>query len=304
MADYDKLNDLLQKTSRTFALTIPLLPETTRRDVGVAYLLFRILDSFEDATLWSAPRRIRAIEEFIRLLNDSDLAGAAEAAKHWLDEPPLEHAGYLELIALTPRVLEWHRELGAEARERIRFHLARTGAGMAEFVARTNGSGTLQLGSLAELREYCYFVAGIVGQLLTDLYVLGCPQLASVEPELHARAVRFGEGLQLVNILKDAQPDAAEGRVYLPSGVTLDDVFAIAQADLVAALEYTELLRDGNADFGVVAFNALNARLALATLGVLRDRGLGSKLTRGQLSGLAADVMHSIRSGASLVTDA
>ena len=49
------VNDLLVKTSRTFALAIPLLPEPTRREVGLAYLLFRIADTFEDATAWTPP---------------------------------------------------------------------------------------------------------------------------------------------------------------------------------------------------------------------------------------------------------
>ena len=306
MMHSEKLNDLLQKTSRTFALTIPLLPEPTQREVGVAYLLFRIIDSFEDATRWPPGERIAALQEFIRLLEDPNVEHAkwSEATARWLREPPLDHAGYLELIEQTPLVLEWHRSLRPQARAQIERQLVRTARGMAEFVGRTDGAGTLRLGSLRELRDYCYVVAGIVGQLLTELYVLGGPQLECVAPALRDRAVHFGEGLQLVNILKDAQPDADEGRVYLPGDSTLEQVIALAHADLVDALEYTELLRTAHADFGVVAFNALNARLALATLRALRDRGLGSKLTRVQLTGLADDVMRSIRSGSSLVSDA
>ena len=305
MMHSEKLNDLLQKTSRTFALTIPLLPEPTRREVAVAYLLFRIIDSFEDGARWSPEKRIEALTEFTRLLGDSSARERdfAEAAEGWVREPPLDHDGYIELISLTPLVIEWHRALRPEARAQIERHLVHTADGMADFVGRTSGGGTLRLESLAELREYCYVVAGIVGQLLTELYLLGSPQLERVAPALRERALDFGEGLQLVNILKDAQPDAAEGRLYLPREVTLDEVFGLARADLAVALEYTELLRTANADFGIVAFNALNARLALATLRVLRDRGLGSKLTRLQLSGLAADVMRSIRAGSSLVSD-
>jgi len=303
MPDHDKLQDLLQKTSRTFALTIPLLPEPTRGAVGVAYLLFRIIDTFEDATEWTSDKRIDALEEFVRLLEQPAVLAVSEATARWTAEPPLAHAGYLELLAHTPSVLEWHAALRPEARELIREHLIRTARGMVRFVRHTNGAGTLRLETLEQLRDYCFVVAGIVGQLLTELYLVDAPQLASVAADLRARALQFGEGLQLVNILKDAQPDAAEGRFYLPRGVTLEDVFNLTRSDLVAALEYTELLRTARADFGVVAFNALNARLALATLRVLHDRGLGSKLTRVQLTGLAADVMHSIRSGASLVSD-
>ncbi len=56
------LDDLLLKTSRTFALSIPLLPEPTRREVGIAYLLFRVADTLEDATLWTARRQVEQLE--------------------------------------------------------------------------------------------------------------------------------------------------------------------------------------------------------------------------------------------------
>jgi len=302
----DTLQQLLGKTSRTFALTIPLLPHPTQREVGVAYLLFRIADTFEDAALWSPERRIAALEQFASLISethtgavgDAHTRAHAEIVDTWLKDPPLDHAGYLQLLEHTTTVLQWHSELRPAAQELITDHVLRTARGMQDFVSRTNGEGVLWLDTLQDLRDYCLAVAGIVGQMLTELYLLQCPALASVQGELRERAVRFGEGLQLVNILKDAQPDAAEGRVYLPRQLTRADVIALADSHLEAAVEYTELLRTAGADFGIVAFNALNARLALASLRVLRDHGPGSKLSRLQLSGLTDDVMRSIRAGA------
>ncbi|HEX4354413.1 MAG TPA: squalene/phytoene synthase family protein, partial [Polyangiales bacterium] len=300
MSDQDELQALLQKTSRTFALTIPLLPQPIRQEVGVSYLLFRIIDTFEDATAWSSDRKTAALAEFVRLMDESDPSRVRAAAARWIEEPPLDHAGYLELLARTPEVLQWQRALRPEARDQIRRHLTRTAQGMSEFVVCANGTGMLRLETMQDLRDYCFAVAGIVGQMLTELYLLSSPKLASVADDLRERAVSFGEGLQLVNILKDAQPDAAEGRVYLPRQLTLAEVFLLARHDLETALEYTEILRSAEADFGIVAFNALNARLALATLRVLSDQGLGSKLTRLQLTGLAVDVMRSIKAGAPL----
>lgn len=294
----DTLQRLLGKTSRTFALTIPLLPEPVRREVGVAYLLFRIADTFEDATLWTPEQRIDGLKQFVRQLRGEDEQPVAEAVAGWLQNPPLEHEGYIELLQHTSAVLRWHAELRPAARQLITDHLVRTAEGMQHFVSRTSGEGVLWLETLQDLQEYCFAVAGIVGQVLTELYLLQCPELTSVADELRARAVRFGEGLQLVNILKDATPDAAEGRVYLPKQLTRADVIALAHNGLEAAVEYTELLRTARVDFGVVAFNALNARLAIATLRVLRDHGPGSKLSRLQLTGLTADVMASIRAGA------
>jgi farnesyl-diphosphate farnesyltransferase len=297
-SDSDALQALLQKTSRTFALTIPMLPHPLRTEIGVAYLLFRIIDTFEDATAWSPAERQKALGEFCALLADDAGDGAARAAAEaWLRRPPVEHDGYRELLSDTPRVLGWYRRLSPPARAQMRTHVERSAQGMSRFVDRTDAAGVLRLETMADLHDYCYVVAGIVGEMLTELFVLGDAHLTGVANELRSRAVAFGEGLQLVNILKDAGADAVEGRTYLPRQVQLAEVFTVARADLRQATEYIETLRAAGADRGLVAFNALNASLAIATLRLLRDKGLGSKLTRPQVAGLAAHVAHALEVG-------
>ena len=103
------IDDLLQRTSRTFALAIPLLPEPTRNQVGIAYLLYRIADTFEDAVLWTRERRLEGLGRFVELL-DQDPTASEKLASDCLREPPLEHAGYRELLARMPLVL---RDFGA-----------------------------------------------------------------------------------------------------------------------------------------------------------------------------------------------
>jgi farnesyl-diphosphate farnesyltransferase len=302
MSDID---DLLLKTSRTFALTIPLLPEPTRTEVSVAYLLFRIIDTFEDATHWTAARRIEALGQFVRLLD-----GPAEASAQLVDEcarrPPIDHAGYRELLAKMPVVLAEFQRLQAGARGPIRKHLARSAEGMSGFVARARAQPAaesagapagLELQTVEDLRAYCYAVAGIVGEMLTELFLLGRPNLAGIAGELRSRAAAFGEGLQLVNILKDARPDAAEGRIYLPRQATLREIFALAQSDLAVAAAYTEMLRAAGAERGLVGFNAFVTKLAVATVQVLRERGLGAKLTRLQVAKITAEVTHALGRG-------
>jgi len=171
-------------------------------------------------------------------------------------------------------------------------------------VERSDVNGYFQLQTLQDLREYCFVVAGIVGQMLTELFILQSPSLEKVGPELRARAVEFGEALQLVNILKDVRPDADEGRVYLPREATLPEIFLLARADLRRATEYIDLLRAAGADKGMVAFNAINTRLAIGTLHVLRDRGPGAKLTRLQVTTLAAQVMNAVQTGGALFPEA
>jgi farnesyl-diphosphate farnesyltransferase len=291
-----ELQALLQKTSRTFALTIPLLPEPLQTEVATAYLLFRIIDTFEDATRWDAAGRTAALSLFIQhmQLMEGDGHDLGASVAKWLEAPPLDHAGYLDLLAATPRVIAWHRRLRPAAGELLRKHLVRSARGMISIVERTDANGVLQMRTLQDLRDYCFIVAGIVGEMLTELFILQSPSCKPVADDLRARAVEFGEALQLVNILKDVRPDAAEGRIYLPREASLAEVFQLARADLRRAAEYIDLLQKAGAAKGTVAFNALNTRLAIATLRLLRDQGPGAKLTRLQVTGIAAEVMNAV----------
>jgi len=287
------IGDLLQKTSRTFALTIPFLPEPTRREVGIAYLLFRIIDTFEDATRWPPNRSVEALARFVALV-DGPPGAAASLVDECAREPPVDHAGYRELLAEIPLVLQAFRDLQPGARESIHRHLGRSAEGMKRFVIRSAEPEGLKLETIEDLHDYCYAVAGIVGELLTELVLLGRPRLASVAADLKSRAAAFGEGLQLVNILRDAHPDAAQGRVYLPRRATTREVIALANRDLTAAAAYTETLRAAGAERGLVAFNAFIAKLAIANLQLLREKGLGAKLSRLQVAAVGAEVARAL----------
>jgi farnesyl-diphosphate farnesyltransferase len=278
MAD---LEQLLIDSSRTFALAIPHLPEPTRREVTIAYLLFRVADTFEDAASWPRARRIEALDRFGRLLQAPDRQEIAEVSRRWAAEVPCEQPGYQELLAELPFVLDSFFALNPEAVALIRDHTLRTAQGMAGFVARTDDGGELRLRDVPDLQAYCYVVAGIVGELLTELFLLGRPQLVPAAPYLRQRSRLFGEGLQLVNILKDSA--STEGRRYPPDGVDRAEVLALARRDLRAASEYVLALQRAGAERGLVAFNALPVRLAQATLDRVEQAGPGSKLTRPEV---------------------
>jgi farnesyl-diphosphate farnesyltransferase len=280
MAD---LEQLLIATSRTFALAIPLLPEPTRLEVTLSYLLFRVADTFEDAASWPRALRIEALARFDALLAAPDREEIAAVSRYWADEVPCEQIGYRDLLAGLPAVLDSFFALSPAAVELIREHVLRTSRGMAGFVARTTDEGELRLRDIPDLQAYCYVVAGIVGELLTELFLLGRPWLEPVAAELRARSRAFGEGLQLVNILKDSASDATEGRRYLPEGVERAEVMALARRDLQAAREYVLALQSAGAERGVVAFNALPVRLATASLDRIEQVGPGSKLTRPEV---------------------
>jgi farnesyl-diphosphate farnesyltransferase len=279
-----EIDDLLEKTSRTFALAIPLLPEPTRLQVGIAYLLFRIADTFEDAELWPRAKKLEALASFARLLQRPAPEEARRAALGWLAEPPCRHDGYLELVQKTPEVLGAFWCLQEGARQLIGEHTRRTAEGMARFVRRTNQEGELELADLEDLKRYCYVVAGIVGEMLTELFLLGRRALAPVRSFLRERSARFGEALQLVNIIKDSLADATRGRRFLPPAVELAEVVVLARRDLQVASRYTLGLQRAGAPRGIIAFVALPVRLAQATLDLVEQRGPGAKLSRPDVS--------------------
>jgi len=278
------LTDLLEKTSRTFALSIPMLPSPTDRDVTIAYLLFRIADTFEDAVYWPAERSTRALADLAELIAAESSDNDVERVTGWLDDPPPDdNPDYFELLEHAPTVLDALRSLDRGGQEILRRHLLRTVVGMAGFVRQGREIGRLQLPDLPALREYCYYVAGIVGEMLTDLFIYRHRELAEVAAGLRCRAAAFGEGLQLVNILKDSAHDAEEGRSYLPPTVERAEVFALARRDLEAAAEYTRLLQKAGAARGLVASNALPVLLARGTLDGVEADGAGAKLTRDEV---------------------
>jgi farnesyl-diphosphate farnesyltransferase len=292
------LHDLLVRTSRTFALAIPLLPRPLDRSVTVAYLLFRLADTFEDATvLWTQDRRLAALEEFERLLAEPTVDRARELAAAWLDEPPTEHAGYVDLLRHTPLVVADLLDMPAPVRKVLAEHTQRTARGMADFVRRSAEVGEIELADIADLKRYCYVVAGIVGEMLTDLFLLGCEALSEISADLRQRASAFGEGLQLVNILKDSASDRREGRVFLPRAGRRQDVFAIARQDLERAAEYCRLLQSHGAPHGVTAFTASPVALARAALDRIESGGPGAKLTRLEVFALHASVQAALVAG-------
>jgi farnesyl-diphosphate farnesyltransferase len=296
------LETLLARTSRTFALSIGFLPEALRREVMIAYLMFRIADTLEDADLWHRDIRAQALDDFARVLDQADPAAVVPLSRRWLDPAPVQHAGYLELLANARLVLEAFEELPEADREVIRKSLLGTVIGMKAFLGGAEGKA-LRLGSLEELRRYCHVVAGIVGEMLTALFLLHEPALAKVGRFMEERASAFGEALQLINILKDRDEDAAEGRHYLPAGVPVKEVVALARRSLQAAEEYTAAIQQA-AGLQVLGFNLLLVRLARASLQCIEDKGAGAKISRLEVLAIVTAVQAELAAAQSAATTA
>ncbi|GAC1650156.1 MAG: phytoene/squalene synthase family protein [Gemmatimonadaceae bacterium] len=255
---FDDFSDrILPRVSRTFALSIRLLPGALRRAVRTAYLICRIADTVEDDGAATVDAKSALLARLLDCFDDAAAADTFGRDAHYVTGDP----AHIELLRHTGDVFAAYRAMGPRTREHIRYWVTEMVHGMAKFVVRYPSG--IRIETLAEYREYCYYVAGTVGHLLTDLWQDYSPHIsARVQQRLRARCARFGEALQTVNILKDIAWDALhENSIYIPqqslraqgSGhdtllspdhagrnrAAIAEFISLAAADLDAAVEYT-----------------------------------------------------------------
>ncbi len=216
---------MLQGVSRTFALTIPQLPVALCRVVANAYLLCRIVDTIEDESALSAAQKNYFSHQFLKALGEEKNAERFAAQLGALLSPqtiPAEH----ELIRNAPRVVRITRGFSEPQRQALQRCVSTMAEGMGQFQLRGNTQG---LQSLEEMNLYCYYVAGVVGQMLTSLFCLYSPEIARRHDALTALAVSFGQGLQMTNILKDVWEDYARGACWLPGEIFAEEGFELSE---------------------------------------------------------------------------
>ena len=222
-ADLAWQSAILQEVSRTFALTIPQLPSGLRDVVGNAYLLCRIADTIEDEPALSASEKREFSERFIRVVagEEPPTPFAEQLAPRLSDSMlPAER----QLVANTPRVLRLTQGFSERQRAALVRCVRIMSRGMAEF---QQSPGLKGLDDLSHLDRYCYHVAGVVGEMLTELFCDYSAEIDRQREKLLQLAVSFGQGLQMTNILKDIWDDRARGACWLPR-----DVFQQAGFDL------------------------------------------------------------------------
>ncbi|MEW5763641.1 MAG: phytoene/squalene synthase family protein [Acidobacteriota bacterium] len=210
---------ILPKVSRTFALSIAQLKEPLKGSVCVSYLLCRILDTVEDAPGLTAAERWSLMEPVVFHLKDIRPcpAGWGDAAARRLEG--LASSSDRELLGSAPAVLEAFGSCGEEDRLAMARWVTEMGKGMVAWSERMGeGPGALKrLPSMAALDRYCYYIAGTVGYLLTDLYYIHSPHVdRALFFRLQADAEEFGLGLQKVNIVKDLAEDYERGWCFIP----------------------------------------------------------------------------------------
>ena len=214
---------ILQAVSRTYALTIPVLPDRLRPVVGNAYLLCRLTDTIEDEPGFSRAQKQVFWERLTEVV-----AGRQDAAPFSRDLAaaltPATPEAERELAAGASRILRVTAGLRAPQRAAIERCVRVMSRGMAEFHREP---GSVGLKDLGQLDRYCYFVAGVVGETLVELFCDYSGEIAGRREELLALAVSHAQGLQMANILSDIWDDWANGACWLP-----EDVFRAAGFDL------------------------------------------------------------------------
>jgi farnesyl-diphosphate farnesyltransferase len=248
--DIDYQQRILQGVSRTFALTIPQLPGGLRTAVGNAYLLCRIADTIEDDPDMSRERKRYFAARFTEVVEGR--SSAAQFAKELTEElavgiPEAER----DLVRRTDAVIRVTESLSEVSQKAMQRCVRIMSEGMAHFQQSASLRG---LRSIDELDEYCYVVAGVVGEMLTELFCDHEPSLCARRETLMRLSVSFGQGLQMTNILKDIWADHARGACWLPR-----DLYAEHGIEL----EQLSAFRDSAAHANVMAYLVAVARTHL-----------------------------------------
>ncbi len=215
-------NDLLKATSRSFYLTLRVLPARVRPQIGLAYLLARTTDTIADTEIVPIAQRLDALQKLReRILgqNSAPLNFGELARQQGLPAEKLllekVEAGLALLQTLSPADLKLVRDAltiitSGQELDLRRFEKAVTPpeGGPPNLVA---------LETAAELDDYTYRVAGCVGEFWTKICRAHLfPQARLDEKQFLTDGIRLGKGLQLVNILRDLPADLKTGRCYLP----------------------------------------------------------------------------------------
>ncbi|ELZ82911.1 squalene/phytoene synthase family protein [Haloferax larsenii] len=328
--DLNWCHDAVQGVSRTFALTVDVLDEPMSSYICIGYLLCRIPDTIEDSSSIAPDEQAHLLRLYDSALDPDDDTSIDEfvvAVEPHLP-PAADRSDDWDVVANAPRVLRTFEALPVDVREAVTPPVRELVSGMAMFVERYSHTGGLRIQSREELEEYCYYAAGTVGNLITNLVTRG-----NIDRERHSllydTAEEFGLLLQLVNIAKDVHDDYdSENNVYLPAewledaGVPQEEVTAPqheaqtasvvrrtathAKSFLDDAQTYLETvpLRDGNtlAAWGIPFLLAVGTLRELVANPERAVTGEGVKISRQEvfavvaaLNGTSADTLAEMR---------
>lgn len=261
----------LDRVSRSFAFCIRQLPEPLHDWIGLSYLLCRVVDTIEDSAWPDMESQFAAFHAFDESLKNVD---AVSGLVDWTEKfPESLPESEKKLIDDAPRLLGDFHKLPPQVMEIIRELVLSMSEGMQHFCHQRQG-GSLRLRNLGEVNQYCFFVAGVVGELLAKL-------VSRVEPKFRLsqlnllRAHHFGLFLQKVNLLKDQVGDEKLGRHLIPSRELVEDS---SEENAVKALDFLLDLPKEQIEFR--RFCAWSLFLGLEALRVARQSLLRQRVLK------------------------
>ena len=193
--------DTLDRVSRSFAVVIRQLPPTTRDAVCTFYLVLRALDTIEDDPALSPAEKRGLMDDLTDHLGD----------EAWTVDDVGERAQDVELMRGIHRIMALFNDLHRTEQQVIHRQTVRMKEGMLEFADRP-------VNSLADYDRYCYYVAGIVGEGLSDLFMARGREV-DLDADDHALSVAMGLFLQKTNITRDVHEDVPSGRIFWPRAI-------------------------------------------------------------------------------------
>ena len=218
------LQTILKQVSRSFYLTLIVVPRCVRDQIGLAYLFARAADSIADTDLIERRQRVLFLNEFRAQFAVAD--GVNWEVVRTIQAALMPHqtdSGERRLLERLGDCFRLYGNLDTEDRERIRRLMATLTKGMEMDLTRFPGDSAGKLAALRTMEEldlYTYYVAGCVGEFWTGMMCAHLPSLSQWNQEEMGRSgVRFGKGLQLTNILKDLARDLQRGRCYIPESL-------------------------------------------------------------------------------------
>ncbi|UOE92004.1 phytoene/squalene synthase family protein [Alkalihalobacillus sp. LMS39] len=221
--------EMLKATSRTFYIPISALPNELKEAVTSAYLCMRAIDEIEDHPQFPAEQKIKLLRNISELLENPTVELEQQLTNQF---EPYTHI----LPSVTLQLYDWIVVCPQEVQPNVLHYTAVMAKGMADWVEKG-----FEVTNEQDLDDYTYYVAGLVGELLSELWAW----YDNVETDQEL-AVAFGRGLQAVNIIRNRDEDLErDGVDFFPEGWDRKEMFNYARKNLALGLRYMENLKPG-----------------------------------------------------------
>ncbi|MUK89398.1 phytoene/squalene synthase family protein [Ornithinibacillus sp. L9] len=239
----------LKLTSRTFYIPIKLLKPTLKKTVGSAYLCMRAIDEIEDDEQLSNKTKSDLLRKTSDLLKESSFN---DEAYQKLLEP------YASILPdVTKRLGDWIRFCPNGVVDKVKESTSVMADGMADWAEKN-----WQVKTKEDLDDYTYYVAGLVGVMLSDIWEWY--DGTKTDREL---AIGYGRGLQAVNVLRNQDEDAERGVQFFPANWSREEMFLYAEGNLQKADEYLKDIQTKT----ILTFCKIPLALAHRTLKALKS---------------------------------